>query len=76
MKSASNCWYWQYMEFHDRDLKLFFDKYDECNYQRSIEWAREMYESYFRGVFMRNALSTNGARRNESGIVNGRCDEA
>ena len=34
------------------------------------ELARRMRVPYFRGVFMRNALPTSGARRNESGIVN------
>ena len=34
------------------------------------ELARRMRISYFRGVFMLNALPTSGARRNESGIVN------
>ena len=32
--------------------------------------ARRMRISYFRGVFMRDALPTSGVRRNESGIVN------
>ena len=32
--------------------------------------ARRMRVLYFRGVFMRNALPTSGARRRESGIVN------
>jgi len=32
--------------------------------------ARRMHVSYFRGVFMRNALPISDARRNESGIVN------
>ena len=34
------------------------------------ELARRMRVPYFRDVFMRNALPTSGARRNESGIVN------
>jgi len=32
--------------------------------------SRRMHISYFRGVFMRNALPISGACRNESGIVN------
>ena len=34
------------------------------------ELARRMRVPYFKGVFMRNTLSTSGAHRNESGIVN------
>ncbi|KYN40000.1 hypothetical protein ALC56_05608 [Trachymyrmex septentrionalis] len=34
------------------------------------ELAKRMRIPYFRGVFMRNALPTSGAHRNESGIVN------
>ena len=34
------------------------------------EFARRMRIPYFRDVFMRNALPTIGARRNESGIMN------
>ena len=42
-----------------------------CNINVQLnELARRMRIPYFRSVFMRNALSTSGACRNESGIVN------
>ena len=34
------------------------------------ELARRMHIPHFRGVFLRNALPTSDARRNESGIMN------
>jgi hypothetical protein len=35
-----------------------------------LQLAKRMHISYFRGVFMRNNLPINGARENESGIIN------